>query len=567
MVGKLPMIIAVFVFTLPVSAQEASPLEMVPQNATVVVRLAAPETTFTSLEEFVNRIQPGFGGVAKIQALNALGQAIFNPEFRGVDQTKDWYLVISVEGVNSQDAFLIVPVTDAQQMKDAAGDRLQYLDKDGYVVCAKNEASIKAVQECLDGDVDSFTTQLDQRSTVQFMKSQLGVAVNAPSLKQAFASELDSAEDTLDAAIDKMGEQMTQGNPELDFAYVLDMYRDFGRVILQAVRDSQSAVVAINVTDEALEIEELLTVAEGSATDKFLQTQPTSDMARIRSLPAGQLSYWSLSGDPKVLLNWSRKLLSQVYKEEAAKETGLKMLALVEEMEFGATSGGIGIQSDTADGALHFYGASEISPAAKMREAFGLIGEGLEYNVGGIRQTQSFEAAAETIDGQPVDLFRMKQEVPAALDPTGLQKALTDKLYGPDGMTQRIMVKDNVMFQTMGGGLESMKELLSEKPWSDAKLLAARARQHEKANLLILGDLPNGVLSMFQMVLSTGTLPIPLPITADQLNDLEIPPSYAGFSAAAEPRRLHVRTTIPAETFQGFVQIGMFVQRVFSGGQ
>jgi hypothetical protein len=122
------------------------------------------------------------------------------------------------------------------------------------------------------------------------------------------------------------------------------------------------------------------------------------------------------------------------------------------------------------------------------------------------------------------------------------------------------VLKDNLILQTMGGGIDSMKRLLASTQWSDAKLLAARARQHEKANLLMLVDVPNSVLKFAKLILGTGVVPIP--VQPQQLDGLVIAPSYAGFTMAAEKGQLTARTSIPLETFQGFVQISLFVQQL-----
>ena len=195
-----------------------------------------------------------------------------------------------------------------------------------------------------------------------------------------------------------------------------------------------------------------------------------------------------------------------------------------------------------------------------MAEAFQLLGSGIDYDIAGIQVRSTLQSDAESIDGQSVSIFQMEQTIPPALDPTGMQKALNEKLYGPDGIVQRIALKDDLVLQTMGGGTESMKQLLTSTGWSDPKLLEARARQHAEANLLILVDVPNAVLKFAKLILGTGAVPVP--VQPEQLDGLVIPPSYAGFSLAMEKQRLSARTSIPLETFQGFMQIGLFIQQL-----
>jgi hypothetical protein len=141
-----------------------------------------------------------------------------------------------------------------------------------------------------------------------------------------------------------------------------------------------------------------------------------------------------------------------------------------------------------------------------------------------------------------------------------MQKKINEKLYGPDGMVQRLVVKENVMLQTMGGGLDGMKQLVESADWQDETLLSARGRQHDKANVIVLVDLPNSFYKFAKMIIRTGALPIP--IQSEQIEGLELPTSYSGFSLAMEENRLSTTTNISVESFQGFVQMAIFLQQM-----
>jgi hypothetical protein len=188
------------------------------------------------------------------------------------------------------------------------------------------------------------------------------------------------------------------------------------------------------------------------------------------------------------------------------------------------------------------------------------MGNGVTYEVAGIEQQLTYEPDAEKIGDQSVDIYRFKQTIPDGLDPTGMQKKINEKLYGPDGMEQRLLLKEEVMLQTMGGGLDAMKQLVESADWKDETLLSARARQHEKANVIVLVDLPNSIYKFAKLIIGTGALPIP--IQSEQIQGLDLPVSYSGFSLAMEENRLSTSTNISVESFQGFVQMAMFVQQM-----
>ena len=537
---------------------QVAPLEMIPASAAVVIRLQAPETTMDDIATLVNKVQPGIGDLAKSQMLPALGRAAFNPTLAGVDQTRDWYAVVFMDENQAPQRVLLIPTTDAAAVRKAMGTKFDFVEKDGWLACSTDDQYHTEFESCVNGSVKSIAGSLDDRTKPIMMSGHLCIFVNAPVLKEAFAEELGSAEGRLEDLLQVMGDQIRLTNPQLDIGYVLDMYRDFGKVLLQGVKDSSSLAISVKVTEDALQIEQLLTVEADSQTDAFFQTQPVSDLARLTSVPEGLAGYVAMHGNPQTLFDWSERLMSKMFKDDEQKEKMAKSIALMRQAKFGTISVGGDLLPD-ADAAMRYFGVSEISPSSVVRQALQAFGTGMEYEIAGIRQKQTFELDAEKIDGQSVGIYRVEQTMPPGLDPTGLQKALNEKLYGPDGIVQRIVMQDDLMLQTMGGGLESMQRLMTPVQWSDSQLLASRARQHEKANLLILVDVPNMVLKFAKLILGTGLLPVP--IQTEQLDGLEIAPSYAGFSMAVENQRLSTRTSIPVETFQGFAQIALFVQQ------
>ena len=332
-----------------------------------------------------------------------------------------------------------------------------------------------------------------------------------------------------------------------------------GRGILQGIRDSTALVVCVKFTDDSLQIDELLTVNPDSSTDMILKANPVSEMAIMKSVPERQMVYWGLHGDSKPLMAYAKRVIAEMPFDQLMREKFAQSMGIMRDVKFGTIAGG-GNLTLNDNGAMTLFGITEVGPIAKIREAFAVLGGNTEYEIAGIRQRQSYSNDAEQIDGLSVDVFTFEQTVPPELDPLGMQKALNEKLYGPNGLTQRIVTKDNVMYQATGGGTAAMQQLLKSEPWSDAHLLSARGRLPDKANLIILVDMPSSFLAFAKLMVSTGVLPIPL--QENQLDGLELPASYAGFSLMAEPQRLSGRSSLPIESFQAFVKIGMHIQQL-----
>ncbi len=552
-------LIPLFTLFLPTLSAQESGFDLIPETAAAVVRIQAPEQITADLVEFINKVQPGFGGLAEAQLPMAFGQAIKNPQLAGVDQSKDWYVALFVDESGEPKGVLVLPVTDADEAKGAMEETFEFVEHKTWLICSPEGQFLDEFEELKDGKLKSAASLLDEQLEAIVMKGHVTFAVNAVLLRETFADELNSADDRLEELIQMMAAQIKQASPSMDMEYVLDMYRDLGKAVLQAVNDSESYALSIEVTDDALKIDQLLTVGKETDTAAFFATQPVSDMPTLKSVPEGLMGYMGIHGNPDSLLTWSKSVVEKVIKNDEQKALTLKALESLTEAEFGTLAAG-GDLLPEEDVAMRYFSVAEIAPAQLIRDMMKSLGNGVEYEVAGIEQQLTYEPDAEKIGDQSVDIYRLKQTIPDSLDPTGMQKKVNEKLYGPDGMVQRLLLKGDVMLQTMGGGLDAMKRLAESSEWQDETLLSARARQHEKANVIVLVDLPNSVYKFAKLIIGTGTLPIPIQL--EQIEGLELPASYSGFSLAMEENRLSTTTNISVESFQGFVLMAMYVQQM-----
>jgi hypothetical protein len=119
-----------------------------------------------------------------------------------------------------------------------------------------------------------------------------------------------------------------------------------------------------------------------------------------------------------------------------------------------------------------------------------------------VKMDMDFKEAAETIEGLPVDVWRMKIEVqpPPNAPPEAREqmKAMMDDAYGPDGMTIRMALVDKTAVVTIGGAdilAQAIKTVRGQAPGlsADPKVAAALAR-------LPKGACGGGVLSFANLV-------------------------------------------------------------------
>ncbi|HEX6983755.1 MAG TPA: hypothetical protein VF170_00190, partial [Planctomycetaceae bacterium] len=89
---------------------------------------------------------------------------------------------------------------------------------------------------------------------------------------------------------------------------------------------------------------------------------------------------------------------------------------------------------------------------------------------------------------------------------------------------------------------------------------AARAALGGKANLLALVDLPRLLGGGLQLAVESKQLP--LPIDPQAIENLNLPPSYTGVTAAAGKDELRFRGVMPAEQVRGLVELFRVLQQV-----
>ena len=540
-------------------AQRVSPFQGIPQSAAAVARISGVDRLSEDVGRFVDVVQPGFGNIVRIQLPILMGNVLTNPTLNGIDKSRDWY-VAGFAGEN-QDAVLVLPVTDAEAAKETLQENTQSIEHGDWLICCRKDAVLNQIKACVGGG-DSFESVMSEESRQQFDSGHVGLYVHGKSLKSSFANELASAEDQLDRAIDRMISTIEGQNAQVNLDYVKEFYGLAGRMLIQAIRDSDSVVVSARLEPTGLQIDKTVSVAADTETTRFFASQPTNSLEEITKLPEDNDVYFAFHGDPKPLIEQSGKMMGSLIPDAEVRKKAEQAIAAMKEATFGTFAGAFKV-TDESEGALRYAGSMQIDKPALIRESFSYYGKETTYDVGGLKQTMSFEAGAEKIGDTPVDVFRIQQELPAELDPTGMQKKMVELIYGPEGMTQRIVTTDDGILQTMGGGLETMKSLMNhDASWTSSTLTDARSRQLQNANMVSLVDLPNMARNMFTMILSSGGVPIP--INADDLNAVPVPRSYAGSSVAMDGTQLKARLHIPAETVRGFVALGMYVQSQFA---
>lgn len=544
------------------SASAADPLDLLHKDAAAVVRLQTPASTITDLAAFIDQIQPGFGAIVQGQA-GVLGPTINNPTLAGVDMTRDWYVMLFASAQAPPQPVMLIPTNDVQAFKDALGTRFAVAVKDDWIAYSPDSTLLEAVKEGFDSSSDSLKTVQSDSLLQDFNKGHLSVLINSPALQSTFADELADAEQSLDKALDQLEQMIQQSGQQAPAGAIRTVYGQLGRMIIQAARDSSGGLVRIEANDAELRIEERFVFADESITQTQMARHAVKDLASLTKLPQDLPAYFAAHFEVDELLKWSEQIMSEFVTDPKSAEAFAKSLKAMKSVKFGTVAGAIDL-SASREAAVRYFAISDVTPASKLRDAFADMGNSMKYEVAGVTQTMTYTRNADSVAGKEVDRYEFKQDLPAELDPMGLQKAIKQRLYGGDTITQWLICEEDRMLQLLGGTAAELRPLIEPVQWTDATLLEARKRLYPDANLVTLTDVPRLLLSS-AMLLAESPM-IPLPITVEQLSQLVLEPSYVGTSVSLKGGELNARTNLPVEMFQQ-ITAALFMGQAMMNGQ
>ncbi len=539
-----------------VAAPAAESSDAVPDSASVVLRLKAPKTTVGKLSEFVDAVQPGAGAAVQ-GGLPALGMGIVNPGLTGVDVEKDWWVITFIESRQKPAVVFVVPASDADAMRKALAPGFQAHIADQQVFYSDNAEALGKVRDQLSSKGTGLWSRLDSSSKKLFDNSDVSVLVHLRQLTKSFENELQQAEPQLDGFLTQITAAMPDAQ-RAQFMPMLDMYRVIGKSAVQGVRDSESLALGFSFSKEIIRFEDRLQVREGTPTAAFFASQPTAEMSLLARMPANKALYFGVKADMAGMIDWSMKMTKLLMGDIPAEKTAQLDSALKEmrTLKWGEMSGYFDLDP-SGSGAIRAGTVAEITPTNRLRDlGRSMIKAMAEFQSLGFKQTANLEPAVEKIGGLEVDRITTSQEFDPGTDPLGIQKKVRDILFGDAGMVQLVAYQPTRSLQTFGGGtaeLQSLMTALDSTTSKDTAATTARKRLVEKANVVVLVDLPRIVASGIKLAAREKVIPV----DATVIDRLQLQPSFIGISVACGPTSAGAQLDIPVEQAQGIAKIVM----------
>ncbi len=541
----------------------ATPLASVPQEAALMLRLKAPNATIERVSGMLNAVQPGLGGMISGQAV-MVGQAISNPTLDGVNMDGDFWAAAIPQKDAPPSVVFMIPATDVQAMEDAIDARFTFLANGGWGIYSEDAAAIEAVKACLAGSKPSVMKLFSGPAEEAFGVGDLSLVLNMPTLRDFYRNELDEAKTMAEGQIGMALEQAPETGG-INAEGMGELASKAVECVFRAIDESEVGVISLTTNPSGLVITEHFGFGAGTTTGAYLaQGRPTA-ATLLGNLPVGALGYLLYSADLAELNMSSMKMVGSIMTLSEEQQQAMTAAAVdIESSGIGPGAISFDLTGDD-EGAVRSVSVFTMQNPGKFKQALrALMPQMGNMKTNGMEQTSELKADAETAAGTSVDVVTVTQKFDVENNPVvaETQQAMMSWMYGTDGMVQRFAYLGDRMVQTLGGGSEAMAAALEQAQGSGGKPAAELARDMQvlpgEANVYGMVDLVSALVKMLPAMQTA--IPGGLPIPADAMDGLELPPSFVGFAAQTTGPGITTTFAVPVEQIQSGMQVFQHVQ-------
>ncbi len=545
-------------------------------KAAIMIRLKSPEKTIEQGVNFLNEVQPGFGGILLAQS-QGLGVLISNPTMAGVSQKEHWYVAAIPRKDAPPSVLFAIPTTNADEFKKALGERFKSFYRDGYLFYSQDADTLNEAKQLLSRKGTSIVSLMDEHSKKVFQSGQLSVFVNFVALKELYGENFKQAREQFKQKLQNLPADAQQNLPPgVSQEEVVELVLSIVDPVLQLVEDSQSLTSTFRIARTGLVTECYLHTKEDSPSDQFLRESPPIEMTLLRKMPPEKLVYYGVCFQSPRLVDWASKITEKTLKiiNAALKNNGGQELG---DAELYAKLVLAQLQNEMAgcfwvgsvdQGLLRGAVVIKTKDAEKLKETNLKVLQTQQT----VKWSKDFKVIcsvkknAEKVGGHSVDIVRYKYQYDTSKPEFQIAQKIVDTVYGPEGMTIRLVSTDDAFVTTIGGDQQTLAEILNSLQQKQGK---GDQTAHQvfcekyipKSNALALIDLPNLILKVTKTLIQNKL--IPLNIDPRLLNSLTLQSSYSGFGVLTEEHGLTMKLAIPAAQLQGIGQLVTFAQQVF----
>ena len=453
-------------------------LKAIPNDAFIVLR-------FSSADQFVGNVKDMLGGIGPIAAavgdefeeefhkevLNLDGgETAINREtpiyvalFPFFDRGEPFAVFLEVKDADAfrkglkfggDDDKLKIEKTDDGFEKFTRGDRSYFLAKRGrYTVYTRDEDVAKLLTP-EKTKMNSLADKLPMREQGLFKQGDASILVNIAPVAARYKDDISGALEEANKAIDALpDEQLGTASPEAAKKF----YKQMLKMAFDAAFDAQFAVANIQLNAKGAAIDSLLTVKEGSGTDKLLAANPAKDLENLTLLPAGFPIYLGFALENEDLLTqWLKSTYGDDPKNQEALDKALKkMLAAGGK----STVLGYSLPKDDKTGivAVSIEDAKDADKLLQGRREYMKAMKKMETPF--FTQSMDVKENAEKYKGHNIDLVSMTMKL-SDNEVAAIMGGLFKRMFGGETLQTRVAKVESLLVQATGNDPSVIRKLL-----------------------------------------------------------------------------------------------------------
>ncbi len=536
-----------------------APLAVFPQDTGVIVRMAAPKKTIANVAQAVDKVQPGFGGMVEGQA-SSIGVGISNPTLQGVDMESDWWMGVFLSEDKQPQVAFVIPATDIGDMEDAIDESFAFHKEGNWGIYSEDESAVERIKATIAGTTPNIVRAFSGKLLSGYQTGDLSIYVNTPTLASVYQDEIEQAKAEGLQKISEMDE--LPPGMGMDLESIKNMLPKLIDHLYQTVLDNEGMVLTLNAGMDGVQLNKIVSQKPSSESAKFLQNFTSgSTNSLLQKMPAGEPIYMTSSMDIMKLSTKFNELYFSMMKSNADAQSAIaEMNKILSKAKYEGFAASIGLGT-LEGGVLRLSAYNAMTPPEIIKELQPLVPKLMKaIDNPDIEQTIGYQEAAETFQGKPVDIITIKQDYIGG-DPSVRQtmEMTQSIMYGSEGMVTRVYYLENGYVQSMGGGQEQLEKTINAYNVADnlssgSALARDIKAMPEKTSFMQMIDLVTLVADGLSIAAATGQVPILL--SPEQIDGIEVTPSYVGMTVGVEDNVIEARLNIPLEQIQSGVLFG-----------
>ncbi len=532
-----------------------SPLSQISNEADVVIRIRAFDTTVQNIAALANAVQPGAGDMVS-QNATLFGPIVSNPALSGVDRTKDFYLVLFMREEGEPKALFAIPTTDGPALQKALPENFESQVREDWVFYADKDHGVPPAVSA----AESLATLMAKSVSANevFEKSDVGLHINVSHIADIYNAQILEARLKFEEGIQKGLNTPGVENAE-SVVEILKLGADMAFKLLE---DTETFTIGVNASESGLVIEDYIDFQESSDIAAFLKKQPKSKFTALTKLGAGLPLYMGISAEFAELAQATEKFTALLYKDEAVRQGMKDYIGAMKTLQITSAVMSFDLASGTK-GMLRTTGVFETKKAAELLATgrkFATLSKSI--TVGEMTQETTLVPDAETVGTHKIDLMTITQKVDPNQPGAATQAMITGLMFGAKGMQTRMTALADGYLQVQGGDKDTMGAAIKAYEAKSNSLTEARAGMADESHLLMLLDLP-GLVRNGMLAATTINIPgFAIPFQRAAVEDLQISPSYTAVTAVGEEHAVRIKTKVPVEQFQGVLKLVGFAQSI-----